>query len=131
MSRQQHPTATRSTLRNLCQDKEGKIALCVQGEKESDEKFFYSIARDAELDVLKRDYTQRIGVPLNFVRFLYDDHEIQWYPTLRPSMLKMKDGDIINVVQRSGQNSLRPRVQLNSISFLSLAQRERNRYSCK
>ncbi|XVF00258.1 hypothetical protein REPUB_Repub03eG0269600 [Reevesia pubescens] len=101
MDMSRRPAATKSvlvTLSDLVQG-EKRIVLKVQGEKEADE-FCYWMRRDTPLHYLMLDYTQRIGVAFNFVRFIYDGSPI--IPRFTANKYRMEDGDIIDVIQWVG-----------------------------
>ncbi|OMP09841.1 Small ubiquitin-related modifier, SUMO [Corchorus olitorius] len=81
----------KSTLITLCDeanDEEKGILLKVQG-KSKVENYSSWMGRKTPLYELMLDYTQRIGVPFNSLRLLYDGSAIN--PSLTPNRLKMED----------------------------------------
>ncbi|XVF00259.1 hypothetical protein REPUB_Repub03eG0269700 [Reevesia pubescens] len=102
MDMSRRPAATKSVLVTLSDLVKGekRIVLKVQGEKEADE-FCYWMGRETPLRNLMIDYTERIGVAFNFVRFhIYDGSPI--IPDFTPDTYQMEDGDIITVIEWDG-----------------------------
>ncbi|OMO87942.1 Small ubiquitin-related modifier, SUMO [Corchorus olitorius] len=89
--------ATKSTLITLSDKaKEEKgILLKVKGQKKA-EDLSYLMGKKTPLYELMLDYTERICVPFNSVRLVYNGSPID--PFLTAKHLKMKDGGIIDVV---------------------------------
>ncbi|OMO99064.1 Small ubiquitin-related modifier, SUMO [Corchorus capsularis] len=96
MSRER--AGTESTLVTLSSPVvEGKrIFLHVKGPRETDQ-FSYWITRNTPLRTLIHDYTQRIGLTFNSVRFRYCGAS-PVNPGSTPHDLDMKDGDSIDVI---------------------------------
>lgn len=61
-------------------------------------QYYYLMGRNKPLEELITDYTRRIGVSLNSLRFLYSFSPIN--PLFSANRLEMEDGDIIDVIQR-------------------------------
>ncbi|GMI80342.1 hypothetical protein HRI_001703500 [Hibiscus trionum] len=104
MGRKRRLIATQSTLITLSKSEEEDdvewvlLKLKAQSSVEGAGQFHYRMGRETDLYELMIDYTQRIGVPLNSVRFLFDSSPID--PTHSADSLELEDGDSIDAIQR-------------------------------
>ncbi|GMI70161.1 hypothetical protein HRI_000685400 [Hibiscus trionum] len=92
--------ATESTLITLSSNRkdEKRILLKVQSGSEEAEHLHYWMGRNTPFSKLMLNYIQRLCVPLNSVRFLFDGSALNPYSV--PSELQLEDGDSIDVIRR-------------------------------
>lgn len=78
-----------------CKDVAEYIKLKVVGQDTNE--LHFRVKKTTAFAKLKKSYSDRIGVPLNTLRFLFEQRRIDDMDT--PVLLEMEDEDIIHVLQ--------------------------------